>query len=392
MDFGVKMDTSSGPPAGSAGGGSTAAPLQGFTDKDVQGGVWTGMTIKDILEKVDLFNITTEDEPSEGKDVKPNIKNSFTKPAVSEYGEKKKVVVSSNPKPESAFLGPKIWKNPITLPMLAGGNNGSGDAEFSIMNIDDFLSENNFDFSGITPPLPDDEILGLSKEKETRAMQAVQHQDQVTRKPHVMMSPGSISSDDSMDLAERYKPPPSIAGSVASQQSSQDIGGARVKNALPKGENGFLYAESKRAKMERERAEARKRKMEIPIEFAAEDLALATIPGADFDPKRRHFSADELRPQPIIRKRKKTYVNGEDKDDKYWERREKNNMAARRSREARRLKENQIALRTAYLEKENGALQVALDKSSAENEQLKEENKRLKEALDSYENGLLSLN
>ena len=69
-------------------------------------------------------------------------------PAVSEYGEKKKVVVSSNPKPESAFLGPKIWKNPITLPMLAGGNNGSGDAEFSIMNIDDFLSENNFDFSG----------------------------------------------------------------------------------------------------------------------------------------------------------------------------------------------------------------------------------------------------
>ena len=28
-----------------------------------------------------------------------------------------------------------------------------------------------------------------------------------------------------------------------------------------------------------------------------------------------------------------TYVNGEDKDDKYWERREKNNMAARRSRE-----------------------------------------------------------
>ena len=74
---------------------------------------------------------------------------------------------------------------------------------------------------------------------------------------------------------------------------------------LTQGENGFLYAESKRAKMERERAEARKRKMEIPIEFAAEDLALATIPGADFDPKRRHFSADELRPQPIIRKRKK---------------------------------------------------------------------------------------
>ena len=80
--------------------------------------------------------------------------------------------------------------------------------------------------------------------------------------------------------------------------------------------------------------------------------------GADFDPKRRQFSAEELKPQPIIRKRKKTFVNGEDKDDKYWERRGKNNTAARRSREARRLKENQIALRTAYLERENSALQV----------------------------------
>lgn len=370
MDFDVKMN------------GSPAAPVQGFTtnDKDVAGGVWTGMTIKDILEKVDLFNITTDDgDDSTGKDVKPNIssKNAF-KP-VTESG-KKAVVVSAN-KPESAFLGPKIWKNPITLPMLSG-NNGSGDAEFSIMNIDDFLNENNFDINSITPPLPDEEILGLSKPNVSKAGMASQHQ--MMRKPHVMMSPGSISSDDSMDV-ERYKPPPSVASSEADSRA----GG---KNALPKGENGFLYAESKRAKQEREKAEARKRKMDIPIEFAPEDLALATIPGADFDPKRRHFSADELRPQPIIRKRKKTYVNGEDKDDKYWERREKNNMAARRSREARRLKENQIALRTAYLEKENSALQQALDKSAGENERLKEENKRLKEALDTYENGLLSLN
>jgi len=373
MDFDVKMNGS--PPA--------SGHLQGFTDKDTAGGVWTGMTIKDILEKVDLFNITTDDgdEPS-GKDVKPNIsgKNSLHKP-VTESG-KKAVVVSSN-KPESAFLGPKIWKNPITLPMLSG-NNGSGDAEFSIMNIDDFLSENNFDINSITPPMPDEEILGFNKQSETKGMQ-MGNQHQQIRKPHVMMSPGSISSDDSMDVGERYKPPTAEAASPTSAEN-------RGKNALPKGENGFLYAESKRAKQEREKAEARKRKMEIPIEFAPEDLALATIPGADFDPKRRHFSADELRPQPIIRKRKKTYVNGEDKDDKYWERREKNNMAARRSREARRLKENQIALRTAYLEKENGALQQALDKSAAENERLKEENKRLKEALDTYENGLLSLN
>lgn len=40
------------------------------------------------------------------------------------------------------------------------------------------------------------------------------------------------------------------------------------------------------------------------------------------------------------------------KDEKYWARRRKNNMAAKRSRDARRLKENQIALRAGFLEKE----------------------------------------
>lgn len=45
-----------------------------------------------------------------------------------------------------------------------------------------------------------------------------------------------------------------------------------------------------------------------------------------------------------------------EQDDKYWARRRKNNMAAKRSRDARRLKENQIAIRAGFLEKENCAL------------------------------------
>ena len=71
MDFDVKMNGS--PPA---------APQQSFTEKDVAGGVWTGMTIKDILEKVDLFNITTDDGDSadiKGKDVKPDISSKSSK-------------------------------------------------------------------------------------------------------------------------------------------------------------------------------------------------------------------------------------------------------------------------------------------------------------------------
>ena len=43
-------------------------------------------------------------------------------------------------------------------------------------------------------------------------------------------------------------------------------------------------------------------------------------------------------------------------DEKYWTRRKKNNVAAKRSRDARRLKENQITLRAAFLEKENALL------------------------------------
>ncbi len=44
------------------------------------------------------------------------------------------------------------------------------------------------------------------------------------------------------------------------------------------------------------------------------------------------------------------------KDERYWSRRCKNNEAAKRSRDARRLKENQISVRASFLERENAAL------------------------------------
>lgn len=45
-------------------------------------------------------------------------------------------------------------------------------------------------------------------------------------------------------------------------------------------------------------------------------------------------------------------------DEKYWNRRLKNNEAAKRSRDARRVKENQISVRAAFLERENAALRL----------------------------------
>lgn len=41
------------------------------------------------------------------------------------------------------------------------------------------------------------------------------------------------------------------------------------------------------------------------------------------------------------------------KDASYWEKRRKNNEAAKRSRDARRAKEDEIAIRAAFLEQEN---------------------------------------
>ena len=48
-----------------------------------------------------------------------------------------------------------------------------------------------------------------------------------------------------------------------------------------------------------------KNKTEENFKVSNSDLALATVPGINFDPTTRSFTAEELRPQPIIKKRRK---------------------------------------------------------------------------------------
>ena len=69
------------------------------------------------------------------------------------------------------------------------------------------------------------------------------------------------------------------------------------------------------------------------------------------------------------------------KDDHYWAKRSKNNFAAKRSREARRLKENQIALRASYLEKENIQLKMTLKELHIENSNIRVSVKALMEKI-----------
>ncbi|XP_044038484.1 TEF transcription factor, PAR bZIP family member b isoform X3 [Siniperca chuatsi] len=99
--------------------------------------------------------------------------------------------------------------------------------------------------------------------------------------------------------------------------------------------------------------------IEVDINFQPDptDLVLSSVPGGElFNPRKHKFSEEELKPQPMIKKAKKVFVPDEQKDEKYWSRRKKNNVAAKRSRDARRLKENQITVRASFLERENTAL------------------------------------
>merc|ERR1712241_1501614 len=276
---------------------------------------WQGLTIKEILEKVDLSNIIMDED-------KKKVQDKFSNQSMMTNG-----VIN----PESAFLGPKLWSKPVPMPVT-----GEND-DFSVMNIDDFLSENGFDLEEQQPSSPGS--IGVS-------------------------SPRSGISEMETD----FEPMPARKATK------------RAAPALDSGSDG----NGKKARLEREKEEEKNRSIN-DIEFSPQELALATVPGMKFDPRQRSFAPDELRPQPIIRKRKKSYVPSEAKDGKYWEKREKNNVAARRSREARRLKENQIALRTAFLEKENGQLKAALDEAKAENMELVAEKEILLVKLKQYE-------
>ena len=53
-------------------------------------------------------------------------------------------------------------------------------------------------------------------------------------------------------------------------------------------------------------------------------------------------------------------INSSSKDQGYWEKRRKNNEAARRSRNVRKAKEQETALRAEFLEKENERIKMQL--------------------------------
>ena len=75
-------------------------------------------------------------------------------------------------------------------------------------------------------------------------------------------------------------------------------------------------------------------------------------------PKNKHN--DSLDMTPTHHSTPNHAENYDGKDAAYWERRRKNNEAAKRSRDSRRQKENEIAVRASFLEQENIQLKMEL--------------------------------
>ena len=80
------------------------------------------------------------------------------------------------------------------------------------------------------------------------------------------------------------------------------------------------------------------------------------------------------------------------KDDLYWNKRQKNNEAARQSREAKRRKENQIVMRAAFLESENSVLRDRIGEQKESNDRVRNDVKSLAKKIRQYETSQFDIN
>ncbi|XP_008290596.1 HLF transcription factor, PAR bZIP family member b isoform X2 [Stegastes partitus] len=251
--------------------------------------------------------------------------------------EKEKNLEEERSAPQSAFLGPTLWDK--TLPY-------DGDTfQLEYMDLEEFLSEN-----------------GIPSSPSQHHHHHEQHRHDQRQPPIMAPAPPTPAPPTVMDLSNHAST--SVHASVVSPNC---LHSSPARAGLPGSRNTPSPIDPD--------------SIQVPVGYEPDpaDLALSSVPGQEmFDPRKRKFSAEELKPQPMIKKARKVFIPEDLKDDKYWARRRKNNMAAKRSRDARRLKENQIAIRAGFLEKENSALRQEVA-------ELRKELGRTKNVLAKYE-------
>ncbi|XP_034563196.1 TEF transcription factor, PAR bZIP family member a isoform X2 [Notolabrus celidotus] len=224
----------------------------------------------------------------------------------------------------SAALTPAIWEK--TIPY--DGEN----FHLEYMDLEEFLMENGI------PTLPDIEPPNGSQESAVKTVK-------VKASPSTQLKVTKLSNISSVALLP-----------------IQELDKCSEEVLIIKGDSDIICDVTAEVTTESDRETPEPtdpEELEIDVNYDPDptDLVLSSVPGGElFDPRKHKFTDDELKPQPMIKKAKKVFVPDEQKDDKYWQRRKKNNVAAKRSRDARRLKENQITVRAAFLERENAAL------------------------------------
>lgn len=75
-------------------------------------------------------------------------------------------------------------------------------------------------------------------------------------------------------------------------------------------------------------------------------------------------------PKPLGKKTNRSFVPEDKKTEEYWQKRIKNNVAARKSREDRRRKEIEMLSKRSAYEKENLQLRLFIEKMQSENQYL----------------------
>ncbi|XP_027897496.1 TEF transcription factor, PAR bZIP family member b isoform X2 [Xiphophorus couchianus] len=256
----------------------------------------------------------------------------------------------------SASLTPAIWEK--TIPY-------DGETfHLEYMDLDEFLLEN-----GIPVSLEEEELQRTLASVETKGKPAPKA---VAVAPAAPVSAPPTAAEVPAEVPASASPaaPPSDAPSDAEETVTVTmLQPAKIEEEEEEEEE---EGQEEEALTEEAPAEVKGKKterntpspidpdaIEVDINFQPDptDLVLSSVPGGElFNPRKHKFSDEELKPQPMIKKAKKVFVPDEQKDDKYWSRRKKNNLAAKRSRDARRLKENQITVRASFLERENAAL------------------------------------
>ncbi|KAM9843130.1 TEF transcription factor, PAR bZIP family member b [Aulostomus maculatus] len=250
----------------------------------------------------------------------------------------------------SASLTPAIWEK--TIPY-------DGETfHLEYMDLDEFLLENG---------------IPVSLEEEDQQKTLVEGKDRSSAKVTATVTtttstPASASPPSANATSTTVSPDPEETVTVTTLQTAkldEEEEEEQEEESLPEEETPVEEVEVKEKKTRNNTGERNTPSpidpdaIEVDINFQPDptDLVLSSVPGGElFNPRKHKFSDEELKPQPMIKKAKKVFVPDEQKDDKYWSRRKKNNLAAKRSRDARRLKENQITVRASFLERENAAL------------------------------------